>query len=271
MSWLLAANLSLLFTEQPLPGRIAAAAGAGFDGVEIQFPYEIEPQHLTRLLADSAMPLALINLPAGDMMTGGPGLASVPARASEFHQALQAALRYAERVRPQRVNILPGRLAEGIEPEAAIDTLVDNLQIACSAFESLGIGVTFEAINRHDMPGFLIATPAEQRQVIERVAHANLSAQLDFYHMARMDIPPAQAIRELVGSIGHVQFADVPGRGMPGSGGLDFAAAFRALDEAGYQGWLAAEYRAAGMTSSDLGWIEHWRAQHWIRTPACNE
>ncbi len=271
MPWPLAANLSLLFTEHPLPDRIAAAASAGFDGVEIQFPYEMEAQDLTRLLADAAMPLALINLPAGDLMAGGPGLAGVPARVSEFGQALDVALRYAEHVRPQRVNILPGRLAEGVEPEAAIDTLVDNLQIACPAFESLGIGVTFEAINRHDMPSFLTGTPAEQRQVIERVAHANLSAQLDLYHMARMEILPVQAIRDLAGSIGHVQFADVPGRGAPGSGELDFAAAFQTLEEAGYEGWLAAEYRPAGTTSSDLGWIERWRAQRWIRTPARNE
>ena len=271
MPWPLAANLSLLFTDCPLPDRIAAAAVAGFDGVEIQFPYELGAEELVRLLAKKAMPLALINMPAGDLMTGGPGLASVPARAREFRQALDAALRYAECVRPQRINVLPGRLADGVEPEAAIDTLIDNLQQACPAFESLGIGVTFEAINRHDMPGFVIATPAEQLRVIEHVGHANLAAQVDLYHMARMDIAPAHAVKSLAGSIGHVQFADGPGRGAPGSGGLDFGEAFQALEEVGYQGWLAAEYRPVGPTASDLGWIEQWRAQRWVRIPVSNE
>ena len=37
----LCANLSLLFTEVPLLQRIDAAAKAGFEGVEIQFPLSL--------------------------------------------------------------------------------------------------------------------------------------------------------------------------------------------------------------------------------------
>ena len=36
----LAANLSLLFREQPFLERFAVAARAGFQAVEYQFPYE---------------------------------------------------------------------------------------------------------------------------------------------------------------------------------------------------------------------------------------
>lgn len=266
MTWPLAANLSMLFTAQPLPDRIGAAAEAGFDGVEIQFPYELEADRLAALLASSAMSLALINVPAGDLMTGGPGLAGVPARANEFRQALDVALRYAERARPRCVNILPGRLAEGVEPEAALDSLVANLQIACPAFESLGVRVTFEAINRYDLPGFLIATPTEQLQIIERVGHANLSAQLDFYHMARMNVSLTEAIHDLGDHIGHVQFADAPDRGKPGSGQIDFSSAFAALRQIGYRGWLAAEYRAdTDSEAAEQAWLQAWSQQGWIR------
>lgn len=267
MTWPLAANLSMLFTAQPLPDRIAAAAEAGFDGVEIQFPYELEADMLDALLERSAMPLALINVPAGDLMTGGPGLAGVPARAAEFGQALDVALRYAERARPGCVNILPGRLAEGVELEAALDCLVANLQLACPAFEALGIRVTFEAINRHDMPGFLIATPADQLLIMERVGHANLSAQLDLYHMARMGLALTEAIHDLGSHIGHVQFADAPGRGKPGSGTIDFPAAFAALRQVGYRGWLAAEYRADANAEAgeEQAWLQAWSQESWIR------
>lgn len=265
MTWPLAANLSMLFTTQPLPDRVATAARAGFDGVEIQFPYELEASKLGTLLAVSDMPLALINLPAGDLMTGGPGLAGVPARAAEFRQALDVALGYAERARPGCVNILPGRLAEGVEYAAALDALVANLQLACPAFEALGVRVTFEAINRHDMPGFLIATPTEQLEVIRRVDNANLSAQLDLYHMARMDIPLTEAIHDLRAHIGHVQFADVPGRGKPGSGQLDFSAAFHALRQVGYGGWLAAEYRAGHESGEEQAWLKAWSQAGWVK------
>lgn len=71
----IAANLSLLFTELPLTERILAARVAGFDGVEIQFPYEVPAMRLKEQLERAGMPLVLINLPAGDLLQGGPGLA----------------------------------------------------------------------------------------------------------------------------------------------------------------------------------------------------
>lgn len=69
----LAANLSLLFNELPLLERVRAAAVAGFAGVEIQFPYEVPAIALKETLERAGLPLVLINLPAGDLMTGGPG------------------------------------------------------------------------------------------------------------------------------------------------------------------------------------------------------
>lgn len=65
----IAANLSLLFTELPLLQRVAAAAEAGFDGVEIQFPYELPASELQAALEAAQMPLVLLDLPAGDWIS----------------------------------------------------------------------------------------------------------------------------------------------------------------------------------------------------------
>ena len=148
----IAANLSLLFTELPLIERILAARVAGFDGVEIQFPYEVPAIRLKDQLERVGLPLVLINLPAGDLMQGGPGLAAVPERQDAFDAALQEALNYALMVRPACVNVLPGRLAEGVERELALETLERNLWKTADAFELLGIRVLCEAINPLDMP-----------------------------------------------------------------------------------------------------------------------
>ena len=257
----IAANLSLLFSERPLIERVVAAAAAGFDGVEIQFPYELPAIALKEALAAAGMPLRLINLPAGDLMSGGAGLAAVPARQAEFDAALQDALSYAAMVRPALVNVLPGRLAEGVEPEQALACLVDNLHKTAEAFQLLGIGVVVEAINPLDMPGFLINTPEQLDALLKAVAHPNLAVQYDLYHMARQGLDVQAGIALLAGRIGHVQFADYPGRGAPGTGVLQFAPLLTALRDSGYQGWLAAEYRPgeAG-THASLGWLSEWRA-----------
>lgn len=256
----IAANLSLLFTELPLIERVVAAAAAGFDGVEIQFPYELPAIRLKEALEAAGMPLRLINLPAGDLMSGGAGLAAVPARQAEFEAALQEALSYAAMVRPALVNVLPGCLAEGLEPEQALACLVSNLRKTAEAFQLLGIAVVVEAINPLDMPGFLINTPEQLDALLKAVAHPNLSAQYDLYHMARQGLDIAAGLALLAGRIGHVQFADYPGRGAPGTGKLQFVPVLAALREQGYRGWLAAEYRpgAAG-TGAGLGWLGEWR------------
>lgn len=253
------ANLSLLFTELPLIERVSAAAEAGFAGVEIQFPYEVPAAALQAELQRSGMPLVLFNLPAGDLMQGGAGLAAVPGREAQFAAGLRQALEYAEVLRPQKINVLAGRLAEGVEREQALALLAEHLRQTAEAFAGRGIAVLMEAINLHDMPGFLLNTPQHLLDMLARVGHPNLAAQLDFYHMARMGLDLADCVRQLQGHIGHVQFADAPGRGEPGSGELDFEPALAALRAQGYAGWLGAEYRPVGATSAGLGWLPAWR------------
>jgi len=252
----LIANLSLLFTERPLPERVAAARQAGFDGVEIQFPYELSPLELKRELERQGMPLLLINLPAGDLMDGGPGLACQPQRRREFAEALDTALEYAAIAGPKMVNVLAGRLTAGQDPEQAFMTLAANVREAARAFSRLHIEVLVEAINPLDMPGFFLYTPQQQLDLLREIAQPNVRAQLDLYHMARQAIDPGQAIAELGDAIGHVQFADCPGRHEPGSGVLDFPAIRHQLEQAGYRGVWAAEYRPSGRTEESLGWMQ---------------
>jgi len=256
----IAANLSMLFNELPLVERIMAARVAGFDGVEIQFPYELPALQLKESLERAGVPLVLINLPAGDFMQGGAGLAAVPSRQAEFDAALQEALTYAAMVRPMCVNVLPGRLAEGVTREQALEALVNNLRNAAEAFALLGVRVVCEAINPLDMPGFLINTPAHLQALLERVDHPNCQAQLDLYHMARQGLDIVAGIQLLGTRIGHVQFADSPGRGAPGTGSMEFGPLLKALHSVGYAGWLAAEYRPnSPRTSASLGWLDAWQ------------
>lgn len=265
----IAANLSMLFNELPLAGRIMAARVAGFDGVEIQFPYELPALQLKESLERAGLPLVLVNLPAGDFMQGGAGLAAVPSRQAEFDAALQEGLTYAAMARPLCVNVLPGRLAEGVTRGQALETLAANLRKSAEAFALLGVHVVCEAINPLDMPGFLINTPEHLQALLERVGHSNCLAQLDLYHMARQELDIAAGIALLGSRIGHVQFADCPGRGAPGTGSVAFASLLEALRNVGYAGWLAAEYRPEGPdTLASLGWLDAWRQAEPLHRPA---
>lgn len=250
------ANLSMLFTELPLLERIRAAAAAGFSGVEIQFPYDVPAIQLKEQLERCAIPLILINLPAGDLMQGGNGIACDPQTGPQFAEALDEALSYALMVRPRMVNVLAGRLAEGASRGRALATLAANLRETAQAFDRLHIKVVCEAINPLDMPGFLINTPQHLHDLLAEVRHPNCFAQLDVYHMARQGFSTEQAMAVLADTVAHVQFADCPGRAEPGTGQLDFIAMAHALGQAGYTGALAAEYRPSTSTQASLVWLQ---------------
>jgi len=250
------ANLSMLFTEHPLTERIAAARQAGFEAIEVQFPYELPCKQWLELLNASDMKLALINLPAGDLMSGGEGLAAVPERKAEFEKALQLGLEYAEALQVDAVNILPGVCRNIDEGEHYRATLLDNLYLAASELQKIGVRATVEAINTHDMPDFIVSSLADMQQVLSDVNHPNLYMQYDCYHMARMHEPLLQQLPSIIDHIGHIQFADCPGRGQPGSGQLDYPAIFKTLKDLNYPFWLGAEYRPQGCDSAaSLSWL----------------
>ena len=65
-----AANLSMLFTEVDFLDRFAAAAEAGFSGVEYLFPYDFAVEEIKARLDANKLEQVLFNLPAGDWGKG---------------------------------------------------------------------------------------------------------------------------------------------------------------------------------------------------------
>jgi hydroxypyruvate isomerase len=260
---LLVTNLSLMFTEVPLIERFQAAADAGFSRVEIQFPYEADPGALVAARDAAGVEMILVNVPAGDMAAGDVGLTSLPGRTAEYREAVETCLIYAKALGVSRVNSLAGRPAEGRTPDAA-DTLTENLRYAADRFAEIGVTVLVEPINPYDVPGFYLTSLDQAIEAVERADRPNVKILFDLYHLAQTEDSLNAAAERAAGLIGHVQFADVPGRVEPGAGTIDFAAAFDALRRIGYEDCISAEYRPVATTVEGLGWmpdLEPWLDQ----------
>lgn len=251
-----AANLSLLFTELSLPERFQAAKKHGFNAVEIQFPYTLPAEQIRDLLDQQQLQLVLFNVDADTLLQGGEGLAAVPEKRDQFKAAVEQTLAYAERLKPHAINVLPGRCLDHQRLAEYQATLLQNLDYAASAFAELGIKIVFEAVNSHDMPGFMVDSSQGMLDVLAAVDHPNLGMQYDIYHMSRMGEDCAGFLRQHLDKVGHIQFADCPGRGQPGSGGVDFDILFDIIAASGYQGWVGAEYRPTGITAASLDWLK---------------
>jgi hydroxypyruvate isomerase len=256
-------NCSILFTELPLVRRAAAARAAGFGGVEFWWPWEAmvpagaEADAFVRAITDAGVELVSLNLHAGDMAAGDRGIVSHPERVEEFRQNVGAAVEIARRTGCTRLNAPYGLRAPGADPAAQDTVAIENLRFAAEAADRVGTSVLVEAINSVDIPGFPVDTSDRAIAVIEKAGAPNVGFLADLYHLAKMGEDVADALGRHRESILHVQIADPPGRGAPGTGTLEFDPLFRQLAEQDYAGWVGLEYLPSDPADSatSFGWL----------------
>ena len=247
------ANISMLFREHALINRVMAAKRAGFAAVECQAPYEAPIEEWSQALEEAGIPLVHINISMGDVAAGDFGLAAVPGREDEFRAAVASARAYAERLGVEQIHVVAGK-APAEDPRCRA-LFTENLRHAATTLAEVGVRALVEPLNRKDVPGYFIAGSDEGVAAIDAAAHENVALQYDVYHMQMTEGDLIATMTRLMPRIGHVQFADAPGRHEPGTGEVNFANVFAALDEAGYAGWVGAEYLPSAATTDSLGWM----------------
>ncbi len=252
----LAANLTMMFNEVDFLDRFAAAANAGFKGVEYLFPYDYEPAQLAEKLEQHGLTQVLHNLPAGDWAAGERGIGCHPDRVGEFQEGVGRAIEYATALNCPQVNCLAGIAPAGVSSEDQEVTLVGNLKFAAEQLKAAGVILLIEPINTIDIPGFILNYPEHARDLIGRVGSDNLFLQHDLYHMQIMQGDLARNIERNQDIIRHIQIADNPGRHEPGTGEINYPYLFGYLDGIGYDGWIGCEYVPAATTAEGLGWTE---------------
>lgn len=258
----LAVNLSMIFTEVPLIERFALAYAHGFKHVEIQFPYELSIADIQNQLTQHDLSLCLINVPAGDLMQGGNGLAGIPGKEPEFHRALETAIQYAVALKVPSVNILAGKQPLDCDLLPCLNTLAKNLKLACFMLAEHHIQPVFEMINGTDMPRFLIQNIAQAQEILEAVQHPALKMQYDCYHMAMMGEDVLEELKQNILEIGHIQFADCPGRHEPDTAQINFKEIFDWLSHSDYAGFIGAEYRPQAHSNHSFAWKNKYFAEH---------
>ncbi len=251
-----AANLTMLFTELPFMERFEAAAQAGFQAVEYLFPYAYDKQELATAMRANGLRQVLHNLPPGNWDGGERGIACHPDRVGEFREGVARAIEYASALGCPTLNCLAGKLPVGAALQDAHPTLVDNLRFAARELGAAGISLVIEPINSFDIPGFFLTRTDQALALIDEVGSANLKVQYDIYHAQRMEGELGNTLSKNIARIGHMQLADNPGRGEPGTGEINYAWLFRHIDSIGYGGWIGCEYKPRGTTAEGLGWRE---------------
>ncbi|XP_003415396.2 putative hydroxypyruvate isomerase isoform X2 [Loxodonta africana] len=260
------ANLSWLFPELPgLPARLRAASSAGFEAAEVAFPYAEPP---ARAVREAGLRLVLINTPPGDQEKGEMGLGAVPGRQAAFREGLEQAVLYAKALDCPRIHLMAGRVPQGADRTAVRSEMeavfLENLRHAAGVLAQENLVGLLEPINtRITDPRYFLDTPQQVAAILQKVGRPNLKLQMDIFHWQIMDGNLTGNIREFLPIVGHVQVAQVPGRGEPDSPGeLNFPYLFELLEDEGYKGFVGCEYRPQGDTIEGLRWLRlYWDRQ----------
>ncbi|HEY7591874.1 MAG TPA: TIM barrel protein [Actinophytocola sp.] len=249
-------NLSILFTELPLLERPAAARAAGFDAVEMWWPFEgptpsdAELDALADALDEAGVRLLGLNFDAGDMAGGDRGLLSARSTSNRFRENVEVTVAFAERLGCPTLNALYGNTADDTDPDLALE----NLALAVTAARRIGATVVIEALNSYESARYPITSSKAAFDLVDQVPGTAFLA--DFYHLYRMGEDLSALITNHAARFGHVQVADAPGRGQPGTGEIDYATVLAQLDASPYGGPVGLEYKPVGPSAESFGWLK---------------
>jgi hydroxypyruvate isomerase len=140
-----------------------------------------------------------------------------------------------------------GQRQPDLDESTQQNAIVDVLRTVAPAAESRGITVVAELLNgRVNHPGYFLQTTDQGAAVVGAVDSPNVKMLFDVYHQQITEGDVIRRFRRHVDQIGHVHFADNPGRNEPGTGELAYERIFAAIAESAYDGYVSAEFTPTG-------------------------
>ncbi len=235
------AHLSTLYGELPLVERPAAAAAAGFSCVDTWWPGD-DVEAFAIAVRAAGVAVVCLNMNGGDLAAGERGFLNVPTARRANLESFAAAVDLAATVEAPFLNVLVGRAVAGVSLSSQWDIAVGMLRELAGHAARAGVTIVIEHLNDQDVPSALVSTPKAAAGLVEAVGSDHVRLLYDAYHAAMAGIDPVRDVGAYVGLISHVQYADSPGRGAPGSGTVDLSAFLASLDAARYSGQVGLEF-----------------------------
>jgi hydroxypyruvate isomerase len=240
--------------------RPAAARAAGFEAIEFWWPWpeqpvppDVEIDAFIAAVRDAGVQLIGLNYFAGDLAGTDCGVLSIPARSAEFRDNIAVTMGIGEALRVPAFNALYGNRVSDVRPEQQDDLAMENLTLAAKAAAAIGGTVLVEAVS--GPKPYPLRTARDVVAVLDRVPASNIRFLCDLFHLANNGDDIDAALAAYVHRIGHVQIADHPGRGEPGTGTLDLSRYLSIIATGGYAGYVGLEYIPTTTTIDSLRWL----------------
>jgi hydroxypyruvate isomerase len=238
----ISASIGALYAGVPPDRACAAAASDGFTAVEFWSiaPAEVAP--IERAVRAHGLTVVSVNAGTGS----GPdafGLLGDPSAVDEWRGAFVAGLDVARRLHARAINLLVGgRVAEATRAQQ-LECVRRNLEWCLPSLRDDDPVLLIEPLNAADRRSPLVRVVDDAVSVLDNVGGSRqLGILFDAYHLHQEELDLHDAWDRARPLVRHVQVADHPGRGEPGTGTLRIAPFLAHVVASGYDGWVGCEF-----------------------------
>jgi hydroxypyruvate isomerase len=245
--------LETVFTDLPVPERIARIAEAGFDCVEfwhpeatfdgqkLRFDWAKQPAELCQACRQHGVSINDFALHAWDGSIGGSPVK--PADHDAYLAQIRKMIAFARTIGCTNGITLSGT----VDPALSRSQMRANLERALADAVEIARAAKFtlllEPLNTLvDHPGYYLDSAAEAAEIVRSIGSPHLKLLYDVYHMQIMEGNVIATIEQNIDIIGHFHSAGVPGRAELFDTELNYPAILRRIESLGYQGCFGLEY-----------------------------
>lgn len=248
----LSVNLEYGFTEagEKIEDRIAAAAAAGFRKVEL---FLLKGRDLGAIKAALETHGVELVSTVADYVTQ----LVDPATHEGFVETFREAAAGAKSLGCSNVVVTSGRGVPWLKRPVQLAIFADALRKLLPVAEELDVVILLESANtRFDHPGVLCSTTEDSVVVADMLGSPRVKVLYDLYHSVVEGEEPEAALKAAMHQVVHVQVADAPGRGEPGSGLIDWPETLRMFERVGYKGTIGLELQPTKPSAEAFGYIQ---------------
>jgi sugar phosphate isomerase/epimerase len=145
-------------------------------------------------------------------------------------------------------------------PDDDREVLIEGLGALGEHAAREGVYVLFEPLNRYE--DHMVNTLAEAVELCKAVGLDSVKVMGDFFHMSIEEADLAESIRQATGYLKHMHLAD-SNRLQPGTGHTDFRPALQALQQIGFDKYMALECRIQGERKAALAETARYIRSHY--------
>jgi len=254
MPFELSVNLEYMFHEagDRLEDRMAAAAAAGFRKVEIFTTANRDVPSLKAALVETGCELfATVTDPRIQLVMAD--------QHDRFREMFAQAAAEAAELGARRIVVPSGSAVPYMKRPVQLDIVAKAIASIVPIAQEHGLTIMLEPVNtRVDHPGVLFGMTEDAVNVINLIGSERVRLLYDLYHSITENEDPNVVLPKVAHLVEHIQIADAPGRGEPGSGTIDWPAMLKLIESVGYTGVLGLECSPTGPDTVQA--LAHFRA-----------